>query len=317
MISSLSPLFTFVIQMHGSHLLNDEYQISASRLDSSRKSSKSFSHYESDEKIKSSASKRSFRHSLKNMLKVILAMLVVAKGIISSIGHTNRIKLYSGSHKIISYVAPKLLMFKRSSLVAKTDATTSPPPQQRIIEIIPAPLHLIIALSGLDEAKKIMKKDAAAQLITLNPKVPASFNSTLHGKVHLNLNSTTVFESLVFSWCETFKRNKRYPTRLIVTGPESAASCVLGRYRWALKIPKEAISFRPVNSTQIFLNSTECSQDRKDPFDCLAKNREDIRLAYSNMCPDLSPILLACSNRIALERALAYKPRWAQNKKEI
>lgn len=302
--------------MHGSHLLNDEYQITASRLTPARKSSDNFKYYDSDEKIGSSAPRRGFWQDLKNMCKIILAIILLAKGIISSIGPTNRIKLYTGSHKFISYIAPKLLMFKRSFIVPKMDVMKSSPPQPRIIEIFPAPLHLILALSGLDEAKKIMKKDAAAQLITPNPNIPAGFNSSLHGKVHVDLNSTSVFESLAFSWCEAFKRNKRYPTRLIVTGPESAASCVLGRYRWALKIPEEVISFRAVNSTQVFLNASECSQDRKDPFDCKSKDREEIRFAYSQICPDLSPMLLACANRITLERALAYKPRWADNKKE-
>lgn len=303
--------------MHGSHLLTEEYQISASRLDPPRKSSDNFNFCRSKMKAESSpkCKQGGIWQFIKDCSKIIFALVVIVKGISRSIGPSNTLKLYAGTQVIISYIAPKLFMFKRSFVIGKVDNNKSVKSVPKIIEIFPAPLHLVIALNGLEEGKKILKKDAAALLITPNRNISTELNSTDRSKLYLDTNSTTIFESLAFSWCEAFKKNKRYPTRLIVTGPARISSCVLGQYQWALKIPKEIISFRAVNSSEISPNFSECPADRKDIFDCRSKDREDIRFKYSQMCPDLTPFLLACSNRVTLERALAYKPRWADNKK--
>ena len=307
--------------MHGIHFLNEEYQISANRLSKSKQKCIENSCYNRSEpeteplppKLVKVRSWRVF----KNSCKIIFALFLLAKGIIGSIRPFNTLKFSAATQLIASYFTPKFLMFKRSFVIGKAEVSKTSSRVSRIIEIVPTPLHLIIALSGLEEAKQILKRDSAAQLITPNSNISSVHNSTILRKIHLDPNSTTIFESLAFSWCESFKKNKIYPTKLIIIGPAKISSCVMGGYRWALKIPKEIISFRIVNETGISPNFSDCSQDRQDPFDCDTKGREDIRSKYSKMCPDLAPILLACNNHITLEKALAYKPKWAANNKKF
>ena len=309
--------------MHGIHFLNEEYQISANRLSKSNQNCIENScpnrlQPETEPLPLKVVKVRSWR-VFKNSCKIIFALFVLAKGIVGSIRPFNNLKFSTATQLIASYVTPKFLMFKRSFVMGmgKAEVSKTSSRVSRIIEIVPTPLHLIIALSGLEEAKQILKRDSASQLITPYSNISTVYNSTILRKIHLNTNSTTIFESLAFSWCESFKKNKIYPTKLIIIGPAKISSCVMGGYRWALKIPKEIISFRIVNSTEISPNFTDCSQDRQDPFDCGTKGREDIRSKYSKMCPDLAPILLACNNHITLEKALAYKPKWAANNKKF
>lgn len=297
--------------MHGSHFLNEEYQISASRLDniSKRKSvkSKNSDRLESEEE---KGEKDQLWKIVKNFFKIVFALFLLIKGLIGSLRSSNISKLSVATQFIASYVTPKFLMFKRSFVLGRADISSSS--VHRIVEVSPSPLHLIIALSGLDEAKRIMKRDSAAQLITPIIKIR---NSTILEKIHIINNSTSIFEILAFSWCESYKKNKIYPTKLIITGPAKISSCVMGRYRWALKIPKEIISFQKVNGSELLPNFSDCGKGRRDPFDCNEKGREAIRSEYSEMCPEMAPILLACNNRIRLEKALAYKPKWAYNRK--
>lgn len=304
--------------MHGIHFLNEENHISANRLSNSKQrrteNNLCRNHDRSEPKtepLPTEVIKVRLWLGFKILCKIIFALFLLEKGILASIRSFNNSKLSLATQLIASYVTPKFLMFKRSSVIGKTDNSKISSP---IIEISPTPLHLIVALSDLEEATGILKRDAAAQLITPNSNISV-YNSTILRKMHLDTNSTTIFESLVFSWCESFKKNKIYPNKLIITGPAKISSCVMGEYRWALKIPRQMISFRIVNGTGISPNFSDCSQDRQDPFDCGAKGREYVRSKYSQMCPDLAPILLACKNHIALEKALAYKPKWAKNKK--
>lgn len=303
----------FFLHMHGSHFLNEEYQISASRLSTSKKNScENLNPNRSDEAVESLAHKQE-KNRLWQELKTFCKIIAFLSLLIGSFAPTKFLNLAV----IVSHATPKFLMFKRSFVTGRTDVSTASPSDSRIIEITPAPLHLIIALSSLDEAKRIMKTDAAAQLITPNRNISsADYNFTANGKIHLDINSTSIFESLAFSWCEAFRKNMIYPTKLIVTGPAKISKCVMGRYRWALKFPKELISFREVNgTTEIYPNFSDCSKHRQDLFDCNTKDREEIRFKYSQMCPDMEPILMACSNRFALEKALAYKPKWNNKKK--
>lgn len=208
---------------------------------------------------------------------------------------------------ILAYLSPRLLMVKRSFIPADVN-----------VRIIPNPFHLVLALGSLDEAEHILIKDPAAQLIVPRHQQQheMTFNSTFSDRIWLERNSTTIFESLAYSLCDTYVRTKRYPTKLTVTGKSKISNCILGRYRKAFKFLKEMISFRATNSSRFSNHISECSSDNNDYFDCKGLSPHSSRQRYSQLCPDLAPILLACGNRVALERALEHKPPWAQQIKK-
>ena len=301
--------------MHGSHFLNDEYKISATRLIPPKNSCENFNFARSKMKAKSSPMSKRTRlwRGLRRLLTATVTIGLLVLGVFKSVGPRNISRIYGNIKVIAAYIAPRLLMMKRS-LIPNLGELSRPPRPPKIMEILSPPLHLIIALGNLDEAKKLLQKDATAHLITPNHQSNNhTFNSS--SRIHFDNSSASIFESMTFSICKIYRKQKQYPTKLSVTGSVDAGTCVVGRYRWALKIPKHGISFHSSNYS-LPSNFTKCSNHRNDPFDCNhAKIREDVRLRYSQLCPDLSPFLLACTNRLALERALAYTPPWFNNEK--
>lgn len=295
--------------MHGSHFLSPEYEISASRLEAPTKSCNSFGFERSKGKSESSPASKHNNWSLRKKLSTaFVTIILIIFGMIRSFGPSNMLKLYTGSQLIVAYIAPKLMKVKRGLNIGdrKLPADTVRP----IIEIIPIPLHLIIALDGSDrEIETVRSKDIASQII-----IPTNHSFTYillnNTEVSMNYNATSIFEALTFSLCESYLRNYRNPTKITIVGSSRAASCSLGRYRWALKIPREIISFRIVNGNKTS-NFASCPKIKKDPFDCNTPNREKDRLRISQACPKLYPFLTACKDRSTLERALAHTPSWA------
>ena len=188
------------------------------------------------------------------------------------------------------------------------------------MEILPVPLHLVIALNfnNLDEALGILKIDKSAHLMipTVDNTMKLSF--LVNEAIHVQSNATSLFETLAFSWCQLYFEKQKYPTKLTVTGLSKTSRYVLNRYRWALKIPKSIISYHAtnvdINTANNSTSETGFSDFSADPFDCKTPGREEIRFKFSKMCPDMSSILLACKNLITLERALSYNPPWSLNK---
>ena len=242
----------------------------------------------------------------KTLSTAMAAFTLLIFGMIRSIGPSNMLKLCTGSQLIISYIVPQLMISKRGAVSGGILTVPVPP----IIEIFPTPLHLIVTFGDSTYETELERIDNSVTQITNRIHL---FNGTV---MPFNLNSSTVFETLAFSLCESFAKNRRYPTKVLVIGPPKSSSCVLGKYRWALKIPKEIISFRPMDngSEHIYGNfSVTCSETKSDPFDCDTPNRQGIRIRVSQMCPEMSPFLLACINRNRLERALAYNPPWSSS----
>lgn len=310
--------------MHGSHYLNDEYKISASRLDPLTKSStEDYSFCRSKSKSFSSPAYEDirFKRFLKRIFSAMLALiLLIIVGIFKYLSSANTLKLLIGSQRLISYITPQFLMFKRSIIQPDIRMRSFSVKPTKIIEILPVPLHLVIALNlnYLDEASEILKIDKSAHLIIPTVDNTMKLNFLMNERIHFQPNATSLFETLAFSWCQLCFQKQKYPTKLSVIGPSKASACVLNRYRWALKIPKSFISYHTtnvhINTANNSTSEASFSDCSADPFDCLTTDREEIRLKFSKMCPDMSPILLACNNRITLERALSYNPPWALNK---
>lgn len=280
-MSIITLTLVFQLTMHGSHFLKDEYEISSSRTGPPKKSTESFKFPSSKTKGKSSpaAKKLSFWIILS---RTILAVTLLVLGLIRSIGVPRLIKSVAISQVLIAaYIIPNLMIFKRSPNI-----------NQKIMEILPTPFNLIISF---DDSKNE----------TIYENIPITYLIN-----HSNF-SLSLFEGIAFSWCDSYLKNKRYPTKLTIVASSQVKSCVMGQYRWSLKLPKSLIDFQASNSTS---NNFTCPMKQKDPFDCEKKDLEGTRLKYSQLCPDMSPILLACTNRIALEKAISYNPPWSSNK---
>lgn len=278
--------------MHGNHFLRDEYEISTGRLElSPKESTESFKFPRAKKKGASSpAAKRLGFWRLFTTALITSVLLTV--GLIRSIGPANLIKAATVSQVFIAYITPRLMITKRSSTTI-TNSHSDPSSPGKIVEILPAPLNLVLNLDESAKSENLIKNDPITHVIK-----PLSTNNTIN-----------LFESMAFSWCDTYLKNKRYPTKLTIIASSKVKKCLIGQYRWALKIPKSLIIFRDTNTSSAF--NLTCPQNQKDPFDCTSKGRETFRMKYSQKCPDMAPILLACNNRVTLERALAYKPPWA------
>jgi hypothetical protein len=292
--------------MHGSHHLDEEYKISASRLESHRASfeaSRGFFRSSSGLPSESSSASKSarFKSYLKRICVAILTTLLITLGLVRSIGPQNIIKS-------CAFLAVFSLSLPKTWIVKRNDPLVNQP---KLLEISsPLPYDLVIALNdNLYNVSSVLSNVPSS-----SPFIIATTSTNVSGR-HLLNDSTSVFESIAFSWCQSYQIHKRYPRKLIIAGPSNIAACALGSHRWAMKIPQSKISFHAtsLNSSSPLYNSTFCSNDhRSDPFDCTENNarRMDIRHKYSQLCPDLSPILLACSGKAAMNRAIAYIPPW-------
>lgn len=267
--------------MHGSHFLKDEYEISSSRRASgSPKQSNVTSSKFPSSKFKGESSPAAKKLNLFTILsRILLTCGLIIVGLLKSIEMPRLIKMVAISQALIYSFAPNLMITKRS-----------PNNSEKIMEILPAPLNLIISFDNPNNLTSTKEKDPITHVINQN-------------------NITNLFEGIAFSWCDSYVKNKRYPTKLTIVAPSQVKSCIMGQYRWSLKIPSSLINF---NSTNTNFNNLTCSKN--DPFDCGNGNKEDreeIRLKYSKKCPEMAPILLACTNRMAMERASSYKPSWS------
>lgn len=297
--------YTTNLSMHGSHFHSPESEISNSRLGPPIKSCESFGFKRCKGKSESSPTAKAHKWFLGRILgTAVLTVLLMVVGFFRTFGPSSMIKIYAATNLIVAYLAPKLMIAKRGLTSGEWILTNSKIPP--IIEILPIPLHLIIALGsieGSDLAKIGNFTNTLSQVIAQNRS-----NLMNNTNVFLNSNATTVFESLVFGLCHSNLKNHRNPTKITVIGSSKAAPCVLGKYRWALKIPRELISFQ-INSNSS--TSQVCPSIKRDPFDCKNIGREHVRKWYSEKCPELAPFLKACNNREDLGRALSHQPSWA------
>lgn len=266
--------------MHGSLFLKDEHEISSNRTGPPTKSIESFKFPSNKSKGESSSAAKTLSY-WKILNRIILTVTLITIGLVKTIGVTRIIKAVAISQVLIAYITPNLMIIKRSPNNSQ---------KVKILEILPAPFNLIVSFDDFKN-KTIYENIQITHLI------------------HHNY-SLSLFEGIVFSWCDSYLKNKRYPTNVTIVASSQVKSCVMGQYRWSLKLPKSLINFQSTsaNSTR---NTLTCPKKNKDAFDCGNKDRDHIRLKYSKLCPDMSPILLACTNRIALEKALSYKPPWS------
>ena len=282
-------------RMHGSHFHRNEYEISSNCLGPSIDSTESFKFPRSKKKGEGSPAAKNIGF-WKLFSTACFTVTLLTVGLIRSIGPANTIKAIAVSQVFIAYLSPKLLIAKRSVNPNNNEDSHNIITPQKIMELLPKPLHLIITFDDSEKFKKSFENVSIADVI--NPLAKHSLDN----------NTLTLFESIAFSWCDSYVKNKRYPTKLTIVASSQVKPCVLGQYRWSMKFPKSLIDFQKTNSSSVQLT---CPETRKDPFDCSSKNREEIRLKYSQLCPDMAPVLLACNNRITLERALSFKPPWA------
>lgn len=275
-MSIITLSLVFRLLMHGSHFQKDECEISSSRTGPPKKSTESFKYPSSKSEGESSpAAKKLCYWYVLNRLMFTVALFIL--GLVRYIGLTRLFKAVAIAQVLIAYDIPNLMIMKRSPNI-----------NQKIMEILPTPLNLVISF---DDSKNV----------TIYEDIPVTHV--------INYNSSlSLFEGIAFSWCDSYLKNKRYPTKLTIVASSQVKPCVMRQYRWTLKLPKSLINFQSTNTTS---NNLTCPMKQKDIFDCVNKDREGIRLKYSQMCPDMSPILLACTNRIALEKALSYKPPWS------
>lgn len=283
--------------MHGSHFLSKEYEISSSRLGSSTESTERFKFARSKKRGESSpASKRiSFWRIFSTTL---FTFILITVGIIRSFGSANILKAITVSQIFLAYIAPKFMIMKRSLTAPNNGDFKSNADNERIMEILPAPLNLILVFNNSrEEIKRRYKNNPITHVI--NPFQNLDLR---------NANNTmNLFESISFSWCDSYRMHKRYPTKLTIIAPYEIKSCIIGQYRWALKFPRSLIDFQQFNLTS---NNLSCPENKNDPFDCASNGREIIRMKYSKLCPQMSELFLACNNRFNLELALSFRPPW-------
>lgn len=305
--------------MHGTDLLLSEYEISASRLEDPKNLCESFE-FKRIQKESMSSSASNNQVTLRRLSKTIfLSVTLLCFGLIRSFGGvTNILKICYSSQVAFAYIVPKLLMIKRGLTKSERNSQVESiiPP---ILEVLSVPLQLVIGLGDLNESElgTILNSDFITYFITPS----RDFNSTVFQnstRILKDNNSATIFESLAFSICEAYHQYKRYPNKIIVAGSKKISPCVLGQYRWALKIPNEIISFHSTNSSDSIPSGLcSCPVIENDPFDCNTPERAKIRSKFSSMCPGLAIYLMACNNLLTIKKALNYAPEWKTKSKNI
>lgn len=295
--------------MHGIHDLHEEYKGNVERLGPAVKSVESFRLARAKGPSVSWDSTPLWERIVRLVMKLIIVVLfgLGCFCLMLALGLKTDLRRQLVKLRFSTVTLNSAFLVKRSEIPElpnpKILAASSEEADDLNIQLI-LPLTHSTNSTAFKSAVKLWKHSDTANTILVSF---AGLNETvLPEGILAECHVSGLFEMISFAWCRAFKEHRQYPKRLIIYGAEADELCAIRHLTNALKINPSIISYQRVPDESEF----SCNSKSFDVFDCSRENRQYIRFSKSRFCPEMAPLLLACSNHINLNRANAFQPQW-------